>query len=395
MDPSLIDGPQLAFAARYERILTFDINEANNWFPLTFADLPEPMRPWVVPKVYGDGPPQAGNWRQNQFVTARPVIGNATQSAVMGWLCVSSGEPGSWAAITPQHAAEGVRPAAKSDDDESLQVVSEPLPFNCTCTNGSLCLPLSTPLPAREIFPFIAGEPGGGDDPAGDPAAPSALANNSWAHFRWDVITTAAWGFGGAEHVCWAHEHGARVVVPASAAAFDSAGQAQLTAMLLNATARAAWVQSVISDIQSHGADGVTLDIEGNNQHADKLTMLVSELRTALLKINPVGQLSFCTQAMPAIANLTCHKPLRECLAKSHGPSLGYAYADLAEHIDFFVRSRVTSLTYALIQPSELSRAAGPDGLRAQFLELDRGSELRHASDAPRYRSVRSTWRAA
>ena len=62
MDPSLIDGPQLAFAAQHERILTFDINEANNWYPLTFADLPEPMRPWVVPKVYGDRPPTSGHW---------------------------------------------------------------------------------------------------------------------------------------------------------------------------------------------------------------------------------------------------------------------------------------------------------------------------------------------
>jgi hypothetical protein len=217
--------------------------------------------------------------------------------------------------------------------------------FNCTCANRSLCQPLATPLPAREIFPFIAGAPGGGDDPAADPpGAPQAPANNSWAHFRWDVITTAAWGYGGADHVCWAHERGARVVVPASAAAFDSAGQAQLTAMLINATARAAWVQSVIADIQSHGADGVTLDIEGNNEHADKLTLLVAELRAALLTVNPVGSLSFCTQAVPAIANLTCHHPLRECLAKSSGPSLGYDYARLLEHIDFCTYSTLLSV---------------------------------------------------
>lgn len=104
MDPRLIDGPQLAFAAQYERILTFEINENNNWYPSTFADLPEPMRPWVVPKVYGDGPPKTGHWRQNQFVTARPIAGNATHPPVMGWLCVIGGEPGSWAAIVPQHA---------------------------------------------------------------------------------------------------------------------------------------------------------------------------------------------------------------------------------------------------------------------------------------------------
>ena len=37
VDPSLIEGPQLAFAAQHERILTFEINEANNWcLPRTF-----------------------------------------------------------------------------------------------------------------------------------------------------------------------------------------------------------------------------------------------------------------------------------------------------------------------------------------------------------------------
>ena len=86
-------------------------------YPLSFADLPEPMRPWVVPKVYGDGPPRSGHWRQNQFVTARPLPGNATtQPAAMGWLCVQGGEPGSWATIAPQHT-EGL--PAKSDDESA------------------------------------------------------------------------------------------------------------------------------------------------------------------------------------------------------------------------------------------------------------------------------------
>jgi spore germination protein YaaH len=143
--------------------------------------------------------------------------------------------------------------------------------------------------------------------------------------------------FGGAEHVCWAHRHGARVVVPASAAAFSPAGQAALSAMLLNVSARAAWIESVVSNIASSGADGCTIDIEGNNEHADKLTLLIGELRSALLAQNPHSQLSFDTQAMPAIANLTCRDTLRRCLARSHGPSLGFDYAALMQHLDFLV----------------------------------------------------------
>jgi hypothetical protein len=94
--------------------------------------------------------------------------------------------------------------------------------------------------------------------------------------------------FGGAEHVCWAHRHGARVVVPASAAAFSPAGQAALSAMLLNVSARAAWIESVVSNIASSGADG-------------------------------------------------CRDTLRRCLARSHGPSLGFDYAALMQHLDFLV----------------------------------------------------------
>jgi len=48
VDPNLIEGPQLAFAAQHERILTFEINEANNWclpqpFLLVLLPFPQEM----------------------------------------------------------------------------------------------------------------------------------------------------------------------------------------------------------------------------------------------------------------------------------------------------------------------------------------------------------------
>ena len=122
--------------------------------------------------------------------------------------------------------------------------------------------------------------------------------------------------------------------------------QVHLTAILINATARSEWVKQVVADAELRGADGVTLDIEGNNEHADMLTALVAELRTALRQRNPHAQL-FCTQAMPAIANLSCREPLRQCLAKSHGRSLGYGYVGLAQHLDFFVRNRMPRVSFA------------------------------------------------
>lgn len=52
VDPLLdLNGPQLAYAAELDNLLTFDIANTNNWFPTKYADLPEQLRPWVVGKV--------------------------------------------------------------------------------------------------------------------------------------------------------------------------------------------------------------------------------------------------------------------------------------------------------------------------------------------------------
>ena len=139
------------------------------------------------------------------------------------------------------------------------------------------------------------------------------------------------------QHVCWAHKHGARVVTSAGAAAFDPAGQAKLSAMLVNATARAAWVAGNVAKIAASGADGITLDIEGNMEHATEMTLLVAELAVAARKANPLAQISFDSSVYPGAWNQSqshCF-PLSSC--KMAGPSPGYDYAGLGRHIDFFV----------------------------------------------------------
>jgi hypothetical protein len=113
VDPLLELDWQLEYAAQFENLLTFEIGLANNWCPTTYADLPEKLRGWIVGRVYGDGPPKAGHWRQNQFITARPVGAGSKQPAVMGWLCVAAGSPGSWSEIKP---AAAMHAALKTDD---------------------------------------------------------------------------------------------------------------------------------------------------------------------------------------------------------------------------------------------------------------------------------------
>eukprot|EP01052_Picozoa_sp_SAG31_P072072 SAG31_NODE_31032_length_373_cov_0.759124_1_plen_124_part_11 len=117
------------------------------------------------------------------------------------------------------------------------------------------------------------------------------------------------------EHVCWAHKHGSRVVVSAGAAAFDPAGQAKLSALLVNSTARTAWVETNVANIERRHADGITLDIEGNAQHAAEMTALVAQLVSAARKKNPLAQISFDSSQWPTAWNQSkshCF-PLESC----------------------------------------------------------------------------------
>lgn len=121
-----------------------------------------------------------------------------------------------------------------------------PSPWPCTCAEPRWCAPLATAPPDHEVFPFVIG----GDNNFGPPSSVNDSA--AWYAFDWDIITTAAWSLYDMEHVCFAHKHGARVVTAASA--FDAAGQAKLSAMLTNATARTGLVAELVETIARAGA---------------------------------------------------------------------------------------------------------------------------------------------
>ena len=168
--------------------------------------------------------------------------------------------------------------------------------------------------------------------------SPTELGRHqAWYSFNWGQITTAAWTLYDMQHVCFAHRHGARVVTPTGASAWDPAGQAQLSALLTNATARTQWVQKAAAGIVASGADGITIDIEGNMEHGKLLTSMVAELRAAARKNNPLAQISFDTDIWPTAWNRSHSHcaPLEAC--KMSAPAPGMDYRGLIKHLDFFV----------------------------------------------------------
>ena len=178
------------------------------------------------------------------------------------------------------------------------------------CLLPRYCTPLQTPPPEHEIFPYVITGPGGN-------------MSYDWYQFRWDLITTAAWSIGQNETICFAHKHGARAVRAWSLGLYSGvSARAKYTAMLANATARAAWVQSRIAEMQ--GADGISIDIEGAETcpgTADGLTLLMQELRDAGNKYNPRFQISFATPVYVGQPQL----------------SRGYDWKALAQIVDFFI----------------------------------------------------------
>lgn len=79
--------------------LRYQVDESNS-FPYTYmssgADLPEQMRPHQVGQVGADAKPTTGRWREGTFVRNRQCRGTGTP---LGWMCVTSGEPGTWHAV--------------------------------------------------------------------------------------------------------------------------------------------------------------------------------------------------------------------------------------------------------------------------------------------------------
>jgi chitinase len=98
----------------------------------------------------------------------------------------------------------------------------------------------------------------------------------------------------------------------------------------LNATARAAFVQKLVTTNHDYGYDGISLDIEGgvSPSQGDGLTAIVTELRQAL---PTTAQLSFYSMCL-------AHSPEGNPHAGLNAYP-GFQMAKLEEQIDFFFPS--------------------------------------------------------
>jgi hypothetical protein len=133
----------------------------------------------------------------------------------------------------------------------------------CSCAEQKWCSPLSTPPPEHEIYAFAVTNYAGMAGGAGgvEPSA-AATTTQQWPHFNWDLVTTVAWDIGANETVCYAHQHGVRVVIPA-AGPFGLYGGAETGAyleLLLSPANRTLWVAETLASVAAAGADGVVFE---------------------------------------------------------------------------------------------------------------------------------------
>ena len=92
-----------------------------------------------------------------------------------------------------------------------------------------------------------------------------------------------------------AHSHGTRVALTIESMAWDSSGASTQSALLGSATARAAAISNIVSEVTNRGVDGVNLDFEpiASGQKANYVTF-VRALRAALDAAHPGYELVFC-----------------------------------------------------------------------------------------------------
>lgn len=168
-----------------------------------------------------------------------------------------------------------------------------PIPANaCTCSNPDWCNPIAIPA-KKEVFVFWTGA----DD----------WKQSAW---NWNITTTVcAFAPIPQDLMCHAHANNARVVFGAD---FP---KNQLT----NASARTAFVNSMLKKVKDNYADGVNLDIEQNQANRDSLTALTSELYHALKNSFNGYQLSF------------------DLAISVNRASKGYDYLALSKVLDFIV----------------------------------------------------------
>ncbi|XP_063604332.1 di-N-acetylchitobiase-like isoform X1 [Penaeus indicus] len=158
---------------------------------------------------------------------------------------------------------------------------------DCPCSQDLLCMPLaqakekSPSAPhvreyvrksaKKEVFAFVL-----------------KCDSSVWSKFDWTKLTTIAIaGFYDPHLVCFAHQHGVKVVKLGN---FP-------TSKLPNATARANWVDMQASDTALKFLDGINIDyedaIEPNTPEQKGLTSLVRETASVFHSVLPGSQVSF------------------------------------------------------------------------------------------------------
>ena len=141
---------------------------------------------------------------------------------------------------------------------------------SCPCVNVSLCRPLTTPKPEKELFVYTPNE--------------EMYATS----YNWSKITTVVtYSLPDPQFVCFAHERHVRVVL-AVGTDWSVANWPE---------ARASFAQSVAQTIAANGLDGVNLDFEegySNPMNTSEVTSLFYLVVQAVRAYNPGAQASVC-----------------------------------------------------------------------------------------------------
>ena len=150
---------------------------------------------------------------------------------------------------------------------------------DCPCGEASLCEPVRTAKPKREIYAFLYPVP--------------SLSSASWQRMDWKQITTVCFcGHAPRDLVCDAHRRGARAVTMTWLAPTD------------NKAAQDAWAEQLLELARVNGTDGVNIDIEGYGSSLDPqpsvlLTAQISRLVAKLRTQNPLAQITMDSIGLP------------------------------------------------------------------------------------------------
>uniref|UniRef100_A0A3Q3JVB9 Di-N-acetylchitobiase n=1 Tax=Monopterus albus TaxID=43700 RepID=A0A3Q3JVB9_MONAL len=152
----------------------------------------------------------------------------------------------------------------------------------CPCERPELCLPIRAQRDF-EVFVFDVG-------------------GKTWKSYNWTIVTTVAtFGKYDADLMCFAHFHGARVVLK---------GDVPLS-YIVDRDNRTAWIAEKVQLAKSQFMDGINIDIE---QAVDKgspeyyaLTDLVKETTEAFHREIPGSQVSFDVAWSPKCIDKRCY----------------------------------------------------------------------------------------